>query len=311
MKIAVKSVVLSSGVRLPYAEQGDSSGVPVLFLHGTSDCWRSFEPVLPELPDWMRAIAVTQRGHGDADRPATGYRTEDFADDVAALMDALGLDKAFVVGHSMGGSIAQRFAIDHPARLLGLVLIGARASWHRHPGVLALGEAVAMLSDPVDPDFVREFQLSTLAQPVSPAYLDAVVAESLKLPAHVWRSAFAECVFQADHTAELGRIAAPTLLMCGGRDDFARDEQETLAGAIPNASLLTYQDAGHALHWEEPQRFAADLAAFIGGIVARDRPRQRVRRGRGLPRSGACAADSSAGSARAGTPSGPREPAAP
>ena len=76
--------------------------------------------------------------------------------------------------------------------MLGLVLIGARASWHRHPGVLALGEAVATLSDPVDPDFVREFQ-------------------------------------------------------------------------------LIYPDAGHALHWEEPQRFAADLAAFVARAVARDR----------------------------------------
>ena len=179
METAIKSVVLPNGIRLPYAEQGRRTGVPLLFLHGTSDSWRSFENVLPELPDWMRAIAVTQRGHGDADRPATGYRTQDFADDVAALMDALGLDKAIVVGHSMGGSIAQRFAIDHPARMLGLVLIGARASWHRHPGVLALGEAVATLSDPVDPDFVREFQLSTLAQPVSPAYLDAVVARTV------------------------------------------------------------------------------------------------------------------------------------
>lgn len=271
METAIKSVVLPSGVRLRYVEQGGRAGVPVLLLHGTSDSWRSFEYVLPELPDWMRAIAVTQRGHGDADRPATGYRTEDFADDVGALMDALGIDKAIVVGHSMGASIAQRFAIDHPARMLGLVLIGARASWHRHPGVLALGEAVATLSDPVDPDFVREFQLSTLARPVSPAYLEAVVAESLKLPARVWQASFFECVFRADHTAELGRIATPTLLMCGGRDDFARDEQDTLAGAIPGANLQIYPDAGHALHWEEPQRFAADLAAFVARTVARDR----------------------------------------
>ncbi len=266
METVIKSVVLPNGVRLPYVEQGGRAGVPVILLHGTSDSWRSFEPVLPELPDWMRGIAVTQRGHGDADRPDTGYSPKDFADDVAALMDALGLEKAIVVGHSMGGSIAQRFAIDHPTRMLGLVLIGARASWHRHPAVIALGEAVATLSDPVDPDFVREFQLSTIAQPVSPAYFEAVVAESLKLPARVWRASF-ECVFEADHTAELGDIAAPTLLMCGGRDDFARDEQDTLLAAIPGASLLIYQDAGHALHWEEPQRFAADVAAFIARIV--------------------------------------------
>ncbi len=182
----------------------------------------------------MRAIAVTQRGHGDADRPASGYRPKDFADDVAALMDALGLEKAMVVGHSMGGSIAQRFAIDHPTRILGLMLVGARASWHRHPAVLALGEAVATLSDPVDPDFVREFQLSTLAQPVSTAYFHAVVAESLKLPARVWRASF-ECVFEADHTPELGDIAVPTLLMCGGRDDFAQAVRSNAPHCHPEA----------------------------------------------------------------------------
>ena len=271
MEPATRTVVLPNGIRLPYVEQGDRAGVPVLFLHGTSDSWRSFENVLPELPDWIRAIALTQRGHGDADRPETGYRARDFADDVAALMDALGLAKAVVVGHSMGGSIAQRFAIDHPARLLGLVLAGARASWHRHPGVQALGEAAATLSDPVDPDFVREFQLSTLAQPVPPAYIDVIVAESLKLPAHVWRASFVECLLTADHSAELGSIEAPTLVICGGRDDIARDEQATLVAGIPGASRITYPDAGHALHWEEPQRFAADLAAFVARAVARDR----------------------------------------
>lgn len=271
MEYAIQTVLLPNGVRLPYVEQGDRTGVPVLFLHGTSDSWRSFENVLPELPGWMHAIAVTQRGHGDADRPAAGYRAKDFADDVAALMDDLGIEKAVVVGHSMGGSIAQRFAIDHPERLLGLVLVGARASWHRHPGVLALGEAAATLSDPVDPDFVREFQLSTLAQPVSPAYLDVVVAESLKLPARVWRAAFVECVLPADHSAELGSIEAPTLVVCGERDDIARDEQDTLVAGIPGASQLIYPNAGHALHWEEPQRFVADLATFVARNVDRNR----------------------------------------
>ena len=98
-----------------------------------------------------------------------------------------------------------------------------------------------------------------------------VVAESLKLPAHVWRAAFAECVMPADHSAELGDIEAPTLVICGERDDIARDEQDTLAAGIPGASLLIYPDAGHALHWEEPQRFAADLATFVARTVAPDR----------------------------------------
>src|SRR5688500_18876730 len=90
----VKSVELPTGVRLPYVEQGDPAGVPVLLLHGYTDSWRSWEPVLPHLPNAIHAVALSQRGHGDADRPASGYRPEDFAADVAAFVDTLGLRPA-------------------------------------------------------------------------------------------------------------------------------------------------------------------------------------------------------------------------
>jgi non-heme chloroperoxidase len=108
----IKSVELPHRVKLPYVEQGDPSGVPMILLHGYTDSWRSFEPVLPHLPQSIHAFALTQRGHGDADRPATGYRTRDFAADVGAFTDALGLGPAVVVGSSMGNTNAQRFAID-------------------------------------------------------------------------------------------------------------------------------------------------------------------------------------------------------
>ena len=75
----VKSIELSSEVRLPYVEQGDISGTPVIFLHAIADSWHSFERVLPHLPDSIHAFVVTQRGHGDASRPADGYRPDDFA----------------------------------------------------------------------------------------------------------------------------------------------------------------------------------------------------------------------------------------
>jgi non-heme chloroperoxidase len=64
-------------IELPYVEQGNPSGVPVVMLHGVTDSWRSFEPVLPRLPDDIRAVAVTQRGHGDAPKPESGYGIED------------------------------------------------------------------------------------------------------------------------------------------------------------------------------------------------------------------------------------------
>ena len=102
-KYRIKSVELSSGVKLPYAEQGDQSGIPLLLLHGYADSWRSFELVLPFLPDSVHAIALTQRGHGDASRPLEGYRPRDHAADVARFMDALGLEAAVISGGSSGG----------------------------------------------------------------------------------------------------------------------------------------------------------------------------------------------------------------
>ena len=80
--------------RLPYVEQGDPAGVPVVLLHGGTDSWRSFEPVLPYLPGSIHAFALTLRGHGDASRPAAGYRPRDFAADVAAFLDSQGLESA-------------------------------------------------------------------------------------------------------------------------------------------------------------------------------------------------------------------------
>jgi len=83
MTRAIQSVELPGGPRLQYVEQGDRSGVPMVLLHGYSDSWRSFELVLPHLPPEVRAFAVTLRGHGDAARPADGYRPRDFAADIA------------------------------------------------------------------------------------------------------------------------------------------------------------------------------------------------------------------------------------
>ena len=268
MSFAVNSVDLANGVRLPYVEQGDPLGVPVLLLHGITDSWHSFERVLPHLPDSIRAFALSQRGHGDADRPTTGYRPQDFAADLAAFMHALDLGPAVIAGHSMGASIAQRFAIDHPGRTLGLVLVGSLTTWRGHPDFVELWDSVvSTLTDPIDPDFVREFQESTLAQPVPPEFLETVVRESLKLPARVWRAVLLEGLLEADFSGELAKIQVPTLIFRGDQDAFTRNGQEALTAAIAGSRLVVYAGAGHGLHWEEPGRFAADLTAFVESLV--------------------------------------------
>jgi pimeloyl-ACP methyl ester carboxylesterase len=264
----MRELALPSGVRLPFVEQGDRSVAPVLLLHGYTDSSRSFEGVLAHLPGSVHALALTLRGHGDADRPLEGYRPCDFAADLAAFMETLGLGPAMVVGHSMGGYVAQRFALDYPERTLGLVLIGSSTTVRGNPRVVDLwATAVSKLVDPIDPDFVADFQRSTLARPVAQRFLDAVVEESLKVPARVWKAAL-QGLFIADHSGELRGIRAPTLIVWGDRDEFfRRHDQDALAAAIAGAELLVYQGAGHAPHWEEPERFAIDLAAFVRQVA--------------------------------------------
>jgi hypothetical protein len=106
-------------------------------------------------------------------------------------------------------------------------------------------------SDPVDPIFVREFQLSTLRRPVPTDYFEMVVAESLKLPAAVWRAAVRDIV-DSEAPISQGVIHAPTLLLWGEYDDVCpREDQERLAADIP-AEVIVYEGHHHAAHWEDP-----------------------------------------------------------
>jgi pimeloyl-ACP methyl ester carboxylesterase len=119
------------------------------------------------------------------------------------------------------------------------------------------------MADPVPPDFAREFQASTLHVPLPEAFFERLVAESLKLPASVWRSAW-EGLLAFDDVDQLGRIAAPTLLLWGERDAlFSRAEQERLAAAIPSARLIVYPETGHCPNWERPELVAGDLHRFM------------------------------------------------
>lgn len=90
---------LATGVRLHYAEQGDPNGESIIFLHGYSDSWFSFSRVFPLLSPEYHAFALTQRGHGDSDKPECCYTLDDFAADVDVFMEAVGIESATLVGH--------------------------------------------------------------------------------------------------------------------------------------------------------------------------------------------------------------------
>ena len=255
-------VRLSNGVRLHYLEQGDPEGRPVLLIHGITDSWHSFSRVLPGISKSHRVYALDLRGHGDSDRPADGYTPRDMAGDVLAFMDAMGIRRATLVGHSMGSFVAQQTGLAAPERVAGLVLIGS-GSTVRNEVTLELQQAMASLPDTVPADFVREFQVSTVHQPVPEEFMDRVVAESRKAPARVWRAALAG-MLETERFTGLGHHRVPALLLWGDRDGmFSRSEQEVLVAALPVASLKVYRETGHAPHWERPKEVIRDLESFL------------------------------------------------
>jgi pimeloyl-ACP methyl ester carboxylesterase len=194
---------------------------------------------------------------------------------MAAFIQALDLGPVVVVGHSMGATVAQRFALDYPELTRGLALIGSFVDYRNNPVIPDYCDTVvSALTNPIPPAIAREFQESTLARPIASTLLSMFVQESLKVPARVWKAAFRGLL---DHevAGELGRIKAPTLMLWGDRDGFVpRSDQDILLSAIKGARLTVYVGAGHALHWEEPARVAADLQRFVQSLVAE--PQSRV-----------------------------------
>ncbi|HEU5305018.1 MAG TPA: alpha/beta fold hydrolase [Gemmatimonadales bacterium] len=256
-------VRLETGVRLRYTEQGNPAGHPVILLHGYSDSRFSFSSLVPRLVARHRVYALDLRGHGESDQPAEGYSMRGLAEDVLAFMDEKGLDKATVVGHSMGSFVAQQLAITAPGRVARLVLIGSATSIRGMQGFTEFQDAVMRLNDPIPTEFAREFQVSTVHQQIDPAFMDRAVAESLRLPARVWHELMAGMA-STELAATLGKHHIPTLLLWGNRDAvFPRSEQDALLAMLPSARLKVYEETGHAVHWERPAEVAKDLEQFI------------------------------------------------
>ncbi len=269
MTYIVKTVELPDALSINFAEQGDPSPIPLLLLHGYADSWHSFELVLPHLPESIHTFALTQRGHGESSRPATGYSVEILAADLLDFMDKLNLEKAVVAGGSSGGITARRFAIDHPERTSGLVLLGSPLSMRDKPGVLELwNSTISKLTDPIDPNFVREFAESTFSQAIPQEFMDKIIKENLKVPAYVWKSTL-KGLLEDNTSSHLYKIKCPTLLIWGDKDTIVvRSEQEAIVNAIANSQLIIYPGAGHALYCEEPARIASDISAFITKLLS-------------------------------------------
>jgi len=253
---------LESGLRLHYAERGPAGGDPIVFVHGWPDSWFSFSRVLSLLTEDLRGIAFDQRGFGDSDRPESGYAIAEMAADAIAFLDALEIDRATLVGHSFGSFVARQAAIANPERVVALVLIGTGFA-SANALTRELQASLRDLPDPIPVEFAREFQAGTVHHPVPPEFFDRIVAESLKLPARLWRATI-DGLVDYDATTRLPWIKAPTLLLWGDRDAlFSRADQDRFTTVLPGARLTVYEDTGHCPNWERPEQVATDVAAFV------------------------------------------------
>lgn len=267
-RIAVGS---APGFHLHYRAEGSASDTAVVLLHGWPDSCHSYSRVMPLISHRCRAIAPDLRGFGDSDKPETGYSIPDLAGDVVRLLDALGIERATVVGHSFGSFVARRVAEAYPGRVSRLVLIGSgfRAANDVTRSVL---EELRTLPDPVPESFAREFQAGTIHISLSEGFFDELIGESLKLPSRLWPRLLSG-LLQFDDVEALGRVACPTLLLWGDRDAlFSREDQDQLLAALPNARLRVYDDTGHCPNWERPDAVGADLVKFIEATSVQGTP---------------------------------------
>jgi 3-oxoadipate enol-lactonase len=255
----------AGGIRTYYVEDG--SGEPVVLVHGLgatgTDLWKK---QIHDLARDHRVFAYDVRGSGRTDVTTGPYTIELLADDLAAFVEALDLERVVLVGHSMGGGIALQYAATHPDRVRAVVGAGAvaelpeqgkqgmqtRAETVERDGMAAVAETVA--TNGLAPSFrdahPEEFQefISLLASNRPEGY------------AAQCRALVAMAV-----TERFGDVAAPVLLVCGELDQASPPAMnEANAGRLPNARVVQLDDCAHIIPWEKP----AELLDAVRGFLA-------------------------------------------
>ncbi|CAN7249019.1 alpha/beta hydrolase [Pseudarthrobacter oxydans] len=260
MDSEVRRLSLSTGIAVPCLVQGDPSAQPLLLLHAWGESRRSFDRLIPLL-EGLQILAPDLRGHGEADKPRGGYSLTDQARDVEAILDALGLESAAILGSSSGGYVAQQVAVAHPGRVSALVLVGSPLNLAGRP---AFADEVESLRDPLDEGWVRQsLEWFTFHRQVPGWFVEDRVRDGMRMPAHVWRTAL-EGLYQAVPPTDAGPIGVPALILWGEEDEFLpRRDEEVLAGRIPGSVLKVYSGTGHLILWECPEQVAADTRAFL------------------------------------------------
>ena len=258
-----KEVRLPNGTRLAYVEAGDPKGEPVLLLHGFTDSSRSFLPMVPYLSRY-RLLIPDQRGHGASDAPECCYGASQFAYDARLFLDALGVKRAAVVGHSLGSMVAISLAADHPDRVSKIVLIGSTALVPVKRGDWLYDSAIAV-NGKLDPSsqFAKDWHPANQPTKVDPAFAEAINDEIMRIPGHVWRGVMRELSYVpvGRHASD---VKAPVLVLSGGKDVlFPAEHHQSLLKAFPQAEARVFADLGHNPNWEQPEAVASAIDRFL------------------------------------------------
>lgn len=266
-------ILLPTGITMHYVSKGRMPKTnarverAIVLLHGWSDSWRSFEEMLAWLPfDATPVFALDLRGHGATSASAIhAYTLRDLAADIAAFLDVRGIEKAVLVGHSLGGLLTHQVAVEYPERVDSLVLISSGATMAGHPLLAEMRPDIETFADdaPAPIEFITEFQISTFCQTPPPHVLYRYVAESLRVQGIVWKELL-ESKNREDHRALLPLLDIPALILWGEEDPiFPRAAQDELLDLLPNARMMTFPEAGHALNVERAQAVVEMLEAFV------------------------------------------------
>jgi len=256
-----RTIALKSGVTVRYVEAGPRDAPPLLLLHGLGDTKRSWSLILPELAKSHRVYAFDQRGHGASSAPRCCYALANLAWDAIAFMDAMKIERAAVVGHSMGSFVAQHLAAHHPERVQKLVLIGSSDTTVGVETVEWLWEQAGTFDRGVSPEFVDVWQSNP--GPVEAEFIAHVKKETFAIAPHVWRGV-ARTLMTEDQRPFVRGIRQPTLILWGENDPaFPAANQQRLQEALPHATFKRYAKLGHNPHWETPGRVAEDIREFL------------------------------------------------
>ena len=261
------SVALPDGITLAYVSQGDPAGTPVVLIHGYTDNARDWVPLIPFLDPHLHLIVVDLRGHGRSSKPDCCYTRLDFAYDIRLLLDALHIERADIVGHSLGSIIAQTFAEYWPERTRRVVLISSTGGPRQgvpHKPAYDYASQIRQLKEPIDPDspFMMEWWASPT--PVDADFLRRQRRDAAAIPLRVWLAVLDQGLIDNDLQATLPKLTAPTLLVWGSKDPIMEEEvRQTLRAALPHAQVKIFAGLGHNPLWEDPHACASAINGFL------------------------------------------------